>query len=182
MNDTECIDVPNYQVDTAGAITVTEAGLAVDHAYREAERAFDTLQHCWAGACLAGLFVRHPWLQSLRATLSASAEYDDQGGTYRSIRNTVMEVVPVANAALPDSVVDQGAFDELGAISVIEADLDEYDFDLYTSIHTAPDDYADLVLELSRTVIEPLLNGELISGAEAYRAWFPEYPVNSAAA
>jgi hypothetical protein len=179
MNYTESIDVPDYRVDTAGAITVTEAGLAIDHAYREAERAFDTLQHSWAGACLAGLFVRHPWLQSMRATLSASAEYDDQGGTYRSISNAVMQVVPVADAVLPDAVLDEGAFDELGAISVIEADLDECDFDLYTSIHTAPDDYANLVLELSRTVIEPLLNGDPISGAEAYRAWFPEDPVNS---
>ena len=114
MNHTESIDVPDYRVDTAGAITVTEAGLAIDHAYREAERAFDTLQHSWAGACLAGLFVRHPWLQSMRATLSASAEYDDQGGTYRSISNAVMQVVPVADAALPDAVLDEGAFDELG--------------------------------------------------------------------
>ena len=63
----------------------------------------------------------------------------------------------------------------------IEADLDECDFDLYTSIHTAPDDYADLVLELSRTAIAPLLNGATISGAEAYRAWFPEDPPNSGA-
>jgi hypothetical protein len=176
------LDVPDYRVDTSGAIAATEAGLAIDRAYREAERAFDHLQHCWAGACLAGLFVRHPWLQSMRATLSASAEYDDQGGTYRSISNAVMQVVPVADAALPDSVIDEGRFDELGAIAVIEADIDECDFDLYTSIHTAPDDYADLVLDLSRTAIAPLMNGQAISGADAYRTWFPEDPAHPAAA
>ena len=41
--------------------------------------------------------------------------------------------------------------------------------------------YADVVLELSRTAIAPLLNGATISGAEAYRAWFPEDPPNSGA-
>lgn len=180
MNTTENTNVPDYRVDASGAITVTEAALAVDRAYREAERAFDTLQHCWAGACLAGLFVRHTWLQSLRATLSASAEYDDQGGTYRSISNAVTQVVPVAGATLPDSVIDEGTFDELGAIAVIEADLDEFDLDLYSSIHTAPDDYADLVLDLNRAAIAPLLEGAAISGAEAYWAWFPEGSTNPA--
>lgn len=52
--------------------------------------------------------------------------------------------MPVAGAALPSTVLEEGTFDELGAISVIEADLDECDFDLYNSIHTAPDNYADL--------------------------------------
>lgn len=182
MNTTEDPGVPDYRVDTLGAITVTEAGLAIDRAYREAERAFDHLQRCWAGAGLAGLFVRYPWLLSMRVTLSTSAEYDDQGGTYRSISNAVMQVAPVADAALPDLVIDEGRFDELGAIAVIEADLDECDFDLYTSIQTAPDDYADLVLDLSRTAITPLMNGQAISGADAYRAWFPEEPMDGAAA
>jgi hypothetical protein len=181
MSNTENADAPDYRVDTDGAITVTEAGLAIDRAYREAERAFDNLQHCWAGACLAGLFLRHPWLQALRATLSASTQYDDQGGTYRSISNTVTQVVPVAGVPLPGTVLDEGAFDELAAIGVIEAELDECDFDLYTAINTAPDDYADLVLELNRLMIQPLLNGGWISGAAAYRAWFPDSPEGSAA-
>jgi hypothetical protein len=180
MSNTEDADAPDYRVDTDGAITVTEAGLAIDRAYREAERAFDKLQHCWAGACLAGLFLRHPWLQALRATLSGSTQYDDQGGTYRCISNAVTQVVPVAGAQFPGTVLDDGAFDELGAIAVIEAELDECDFDLYTSIYTAPDDYADLVLELNRTMIQPLLNSEWISGAAVYRAWFPDAPEGSA--
>ena len=71
--------------------------------------------------------------------------------------------------------------ESLEAIAVIETDLDECDFDLYRSIHTAPDDYADLVLELSRTAIEPLMNRAAISGAEAFRAWFPEDSLNPAA-
>jgi hypothetical protein len=182
MNDTDNIGLPDYRVDGSGTISATEAGLAIDRAYREAEGAFDALQQCWAGACLAGLFVRHPWLQSLRATLSASAEYDDQGSTYRSISNAVTQAAPVAGAALPDAVTDEGRFDELGAIAVIEADLDELDFDLYTSIHAAPDDYADLVLDLNRTAIASLMNGLPISGAEAYRAWFPENPASLAVA
>ena len=79
-------------------------------------------------------------------------------------------------------MIDEGRFDELGAIAVIEAELDECDFDLYTSIQTAPDDYADLVLDLSRTAITPLMNGQAISRADAYRAWFPEEPMDGAAA
>ena len=117
----------------------------------------------------------------MRATMSASAEDDGQGGTYRAISNAVMQGAPVADAAFPDAVLDEGSFDELGAIAVIEADLDEFDFDLYTSIQTGPHDYADLVLDLSRIAIAPLMNGQAISGADAYRAWFPEEPTDGAA-
>lgn len=180
MNTTDNAEAPDYWVVAEGTVTVTDAGRAIDHAYRDAERALDALQHCWAGAYLAGLFLRHTWLQSMRVTLTASAEYDDQGGTYRSVSNSVMQALPVADAALPESVDDEGAFDEIGAIAVIEADLDENDFDLYTAIHTAADDYSDLVLDLNRAAIAPLMNGEPISGARAYLAWFPDSPPDPA--
>ena len=174
MNDTHALSAADYQVRTDGTIHISEAGRDIERTYRDAERAFDTLQLSWAGACLAALFVRHAWLQSARITLSASAEYDDQGGTYRSISNSVAQVVPVADAAWPETVIADGVFDGSGAIGVIESHLDEIDFDLYSSIRPAPGGYGDVVLDLNRAAIVSMLNGETVSGAQAYRAWFPD--------
>ena len=172
MNDTHAAGAADYQVGCGGTIHTTEAGRDVELTYRDAERAFDTLQLSWAGACLAAFFVRHAWLQSARITLIASAEYDDQGGTYRSISNSVAQVVPVADATWPETVIADGVFDESGAIGVIESHLDEIDFDLYASIRPTPCGYGDTVLDLNRAAIVSLLNGETVSGAQAYRAWF----------
>ncbi|MDZ7855757.1 hypothetical protein [Sphaerotilus sp.] len=98
----------DYRLGASGQIELTEEGEAVVRAFREAEAAFDALEPSWAGAYLASLFVRHPWLQSLRIALRASAEYDDQGGSYRSISNSVSAVSSIPGAALPEDLTDDG--------------------------------------------------------------------------
>ncbi len=162
----------DYVVNASGRIDLNDQGQSVVQTYREAEEAFDALQTCWAGACLAGLFLRHPWLQSLRITLSASAEFDDQGGCFRSINNSVTQVLPVPGVPLPESAMRDGAFDDSEAASDIEADLDECDHDLYESISDAPNNYDDVVLDLRRSSIAQFLHEASISGAQAYQAFF----------
>lgn len=164
----------DYVVTAADLMGLNNAGQAVVQAYREAENAYDLLQQCWAGAYLAGMFLRHPWLQSLRITLTASAEYNDQGGTYRSVSNSATQVLPVPGMALPQSLVNAGDFDDIEAIALIEEDLDENDYDLYCAFNSAPNDYDDLVLDVSRSTIAHLLQGDPISGAAAYLALFPQ--------
>lgn len=173
MSTIDTLDTADYVMNEAGQVNLNAAGTAVVETFREAEKAYDALQQSWAGACLAGLFMRHAWLQSLRITLSASAEYDDQGGSYRSVSNSVTQVLPVPGAPPPESLVDEGAFDDIGAASELEQDLDEIDYDLYVSINDAPDAYDDVVLDLNRAAVCHLLQGGTVSGALAYRSWFP---------
>lgn len=143
------------------------------HIFREAEAAFDALEHSWAGAYLAGLFLQHPWLQSLCISLWASSEYDDQGGSYRSISNCVASVEALPGATLPEDVTDDGQFDETAAISAIEADLDDNDHSLYCAIDDSPNDNSDRVLALNRDAIGKLLECMPISGSLAYQALCP---------
>lgn len=173
MSTIDTLNTADYVMSEAGQVILNAAGTAVMETFREAEMAYDALQQSWAGACLAGLFMRHGWLQSLRITLSASAEYDDQGGSYRSVSNAVTQVLPVPGVAPPQSLVCEGSFDDIGAVSEIEQDLDEIDYDLYVSINDAADAYDDVVLELNRAAISHLLQGGTVSGARAYRSWFP---------
>lgn len=163
----------DYRLGASGRIELSDEGQAVVQAFREAETAFDALEASWAGAYLAGLFLRHLWLQSLRITLWASAEYDDHGGSYRSISNSVADVTAVPGAALPEDVTDDGQFDEIAAISVIEADLDDNDHSLYFATDDGPHDYTERVVELNRDAIGELLAHPPISGSLAYRALCP---------
>jgi hypothetical protein len=171
MSEIQTPESADYLVDAGGSIRINEAGSGVVRAFRDAERAYDQLQLAWAGACLAGLFIRHSWLQSLRITLTATAEYNDEGGSYRSVSNSVAQVQPVPGVPLPASMLDQGEFDGAWAAQLIEIDLDEIDLDLYSSIRTDYDDCGELVLTPSRTLLDAMPGGGPTSGAEAYRAY-----------
>jgi len=173
MNPITSAPAADYRLGASGQIELSEEGQAVVRAFREAEAAFDALEPSWAGAYLAGLFLRHPWLQSLRIALWASAEYDDLGGSYRSISNSVAAVNAVPGVTLPDDVTDNGHFDETAAISMIEADLDDNDHSLYSAIDDSPNDYTDRVFELNRDAIGELLARPPISGSLAYQALCP---------
>ena len=164
---------PDYLVTETDPMLLNAEGRAVVQAYRAAEKAFDTLQQCWAGAYFAGLFQRNPWLQSVRITLSAAAEYNDQGGSYRSVSASVTQALPVPGLGLPPSLVHEGSFNVFGAIALVEDDLDDNDYDLYTAFNSAPDDYGDLVLDVNRSAIGHLLLGGPVSGSAAYLALFP---------
>lgn len=174
MSHTQAHAQPDYLVTETDPMLLNEAGLAVMQAYREAERACDALHQCWAGAYLAGLFKRNPWLQSVRITLTASAEYDDQGGSYRSVSVSATQALPVPGMKLPAPLVYKGAFNDVGATALIEDDLGDNGYDLYTTLNSAPDDYGELVLGVNRSAIAHLLDGHPVSGAAAYLALFPK--------
>lgn len=174
MSNTATCALADYVVTDTDPMLLNDEGQAVVQAYRAAERAYDALHRSWAGAYLAGLFLRNPWLHSARITLTASAEYNDQGGTYRSVSNSVTQVTPAPGAPLPQSLVNAGAFDDIEAIALIEEDLDDNDYDLYCAFNSAPDDYDDVVLDVNRSAIAHLLQGDPVSGAAAYLALFPQ--------
>lgn len=182
MSNTDTHAQPDYLVTGTDPMMLNAAGQAVLQAHRAAEKVFDTLQQCWAGAYLVGLFQRNLWLQSARITFTASSEYNDQGGSYRSVNASVTQALPVPGMVLPAALVHQGSFNDFGAIALIEDDLDDNDYDLYTAFNSAPDDYGDLVLDVDRSAIAHLLKGGPVSGAAAYLALFPPASLNAVSA
>lgn len=182
MSRTNAHAQPDYLVTETNPMMLNEAGLAVMQAYREAKEACEALQQCWAGAFLAGLFQRNPWLQCARITLTASAEYDDQGGSYRSVSASATQALPVPGMTLPASLVHKGVFHDVGAAALIEDDLDDNGYDLYAALNGAPDDCGELVLDVNRSAIAHLLDGGPVSGAAAYLALFPRTTASVASA
>jgi hypothetical protein len=160
MSNTATTEPADYVVTDTNPMLLNDEGQAVVQAYREAEKAYDALQQSW--------------LHSARITLTASAEYNDQGGTYRSVSNSVTQVTPAPGAPLPQSLVSAGALDDIEAIALVEEDLDDNDYDLYCAFNSAPDDYDDLVLDVHRPAIAHLLCGARVSGAATFLALFPQ--------
>lgn len=182
MSNTDTHAQPDFVVTGTDPMMLNDEGTAVMQAYREAEKAYEALQQCWAGAYLVGLFQRNPWLQSARITLTASSEYNDQGGSYRSVNASVTQALPVPGMVLPAALVHEGSFNDFGATALIEDDLDDNDYDLYTALNSSPDDYGDLVLDVDRSAIAHLLKGGPVSGAAAYLALFPPASLNAVSA
>jgi hypothetical protein len=164
---------PDYVLTEADTVLLNDAGRAVAQAYAEAEQALVALRRCWAGACLAGLFRRNAWLQSARLTLTASAEYDDQGASCRIVSASVTRVLPVPGLALPSSLVQRGHFNDVGAIALVEDDLGDSDDDLYAAFRGEGIEYGELVLDFNRADLAQLLEGSQVSCAAAYLALCP---------
>lgn len=173
MIETNTRTRPDYLLTEADTVLLNDAGRAVVQACAEAERALVDLRQCWAGAYCAGLFRRNAWLQCARITLTAAAEYDDQGGSYRSVSSTATQVLPVPGMALPPSLIREGAFNDAGAIALVEDDLGDSDENLYAAFNGEGFDYGELVLDVNRADLAHLLGGGEVSGAAAYLALFP---------
>ncbi|MFT3815649.1 MAG: hypothetical protein QM740_20170 [Acidovorax sp.] len=65
-------------------IAPNEAGEWIKAAYEATVSSYQRLRRCWAGAFLAQLFARRPWLDAARLTLSVSFEYGDDGSYFRT--------------------------------------------------------------------------------------------------
>lgn len=165
----------DFVLDATGCIQRNAQGDAVETALRTAKRAHHALDLSWVGACLAGLFLQYPWLQGMTLTLSASAEYDDQGGTYHSVSSRVSEVEATIDTALLGDLMPDGVFEPDVAEDAIESALQDIDYELYTTLNPAPDHHENLCLRLHRNAIGHLLNGTSVSGTEALRVLCPEH-------
>lgn len=75
---------PAYCIAPDGTVRPNEAGLALEAQYRAIGPQYEALQHSWAQAEIAALFVRHPSVLAVDLHVFASWEYDDTGGHYLS--------------------------------------------------------------------------------------------------
>lgn len=160
------------------AISPSRRAAAALASHSRLQRAVDRLEACYAGAVVLHLFAAAPWLQSFELDLSASFEYDDEGGTYRSIWLSVAEGVGfVERVEREAEVFAPGCDEQAAAIEWIDDELSDDNGALYRAFR-GDEQVEDLRLVCVRARLEPLLTelnaGGTASGAAAFAALWPE--------
>jgi len=154
-----------------GTLTLNQAGIELQSRYRRVEAEHDALEASWAGAFLARLFAQFAWLDAVTLSFAVSAEYDDSGGYFRSISCQIRSARAVPQHAPPEELLTEGNFDPDATEQIIEAEIEDSAFDLYTCLSETPSGYDDLDLTLERKPIAELLCASPIDGHAAFRAW-----------
>jgi hypothetical protein len=72
---------------------------------------------------------------------------------------------------LPEELLTEGEFDSDTAEQIVEQEIEDSEFDLYTCLSETPSGYDDLDLTLERKPIAELLCASPIDGHAAFRAW-----------
>jgi len=107
-------------------------------------RQMQVIDATYAGAVIVDVFRRHPWLQSFTLEFRPSAEYDDQGGSYRSISSSATAVTCVPGEQLPSEVAgSDGSMDEQRAEDAVSEEFWDCDADVL-SVFQHEDDYSGL--------------------------------------
>ena len=130
----------------------------------------------WAGAMIATAFIELPWLQAMTFELTASAEYDDDGGSYRSITVAVRDVVPVNGADIPEDF--GGNFDDVDAELAADEISERFDQEsslLYAAFENGSGDFSDFTFRVDRDAIAEILATGDVKGKKAFVALFPAY-------
>ncbi|WP_247539137.1 hypothetical protein [Ralstonia pseudosolanacearum] len=171
---------PDYLVSD-GQLQLNAAGQEHKRLKAQLDSEAERLAQSWTGAFLASIFAAEPWLAGFDLRITASHEYDDQGGTFLSFSSTVLAVLVVDGTTLPDTVVDDdGGFDEDLAADYLTEQFDAYERDVYVTFRD-DDDIQELGLEVRREPVASLLAVGPVSGAEAFQALFPKSATPSSA-
>ncbi|API73564.1 hypothetical protein [Ralstonia pseudosolanacearum] len=162
---------PDYLVSD-GRLQLNEAGQAFNELRARIEHEAAQLDRSWAGAFLASILIAEPWLAAFDLNITVSHEYDDQGGTFLSYSSAVSEVRTVEGVTLPDTMVDDGAFDEDLAANYLTEQFDACERDIYVTFRD-DDDSQELKIEVRREPIASLLVTGAVRGTDAFQALFP---------
>lgn len=167
------------QVHVGAWLVMADAELKELAAAKEAWAAFQTarltheaVERAWAGACIASVFRQWTWLAAMKLSFVPESEYDDQGGTFRSISFTVSNLEAVSGVQLPEMLGDM-EFDLEVAADVLQDELQDSVDSLYSALM---DEYSheDLDVTVRREQLGHLLERAEMDGAEAFLALFPE--------
>lgn len=164
-------ELPGYLLQADGPVVLNVAGAQARARYDAARAERDRIEHSWAGAMLAGLFLRHAWLEAVTLTFEVTSEYDDSGGFYRCIRCSVSACRAVAGQVLPPQDFPEAVFDPDAAVSTIADDLADCEFDLYAGLAGYPEGFDTLTVPLERAAIATLLGHCPFDGTLACAAW-----------
>lgn len=162
---------PAYLVCADGTLALNGAGVEAKARYEKARADHERLANSRAGAILARLFQRHAWLDAVTLCFAVTSEYNDYGGTYRSVSCQAAAPRDVPEQALPEDLFPEGTFDPDAAVSLVEEELLDDDFDLYLGCAEEPEGYDDLTVSLERSAIATLLQQSPLDGSLASAAW-----------
>jgi hypothetical protein len=174
--------VPDFVVDLSAAqvISADAVGRRFNRQKDEIYRLEGHFKQALAGALLLHLFHTQPWLKVCKFRLTPRSEYNDEGGSYRTVSLEVEDVI--ANTRLqkklPAEVLNGGSFDPLGAADFIHEFLDEEAMNLHMAFRDEWD-YTPISIVCRRTGLKTLLKhlkaNVPVSGAQAFKAlWTPE--------
>lgn len=160
-----------YLMQADGNLVPNSAAAEVEARYREAQADQQALDASWAGARLAGLFLKHAWLDAVTLSFEVNAEYDDSGGFYRCISCNPDAIRAVPQQAVPEESFPNREFDADVAAQILRDEIEDDEFDLYAGLAEWPEGYADMNLSLERNAIAVLLANGTIDGRSACEAW-----------
>ncbi|WP_353627684.1 hypothetical protein ABNQ24_06880 [Ralstonia pseudosolanacearum] len=163
---------PDYLV-SGGQLQLNAAGQEHKRLKARLDSEAERLAQSWTGAFLASILVAEPWLAAFDLRITASHEYNDQGGTFLSYSSATSEVRTVEGVTLPDTVVDDdGAFDEDLAADYLTEQFNACERDILVTL--AHDDATELTVEVRRGPMAALLAAGSVSGSDAFQALFPQ--------
>lgn len=168
--------VAEYQV-VNGRVQPNKAASAVVKKFNLAKKSQAAVDATYVGACMLSIFIKHPWLKSMELCLSAESEYDDQGGTFRSISGSVRSVTAVEGCPAPDDITNEkGVVEETSAEDLLDQHIDDNDLagEIYNAIFESWD-YGECTIELDRRKVSDLLETSTMSGLKAFKALMPEH-------
>lgn len=137
----------------------------------------------YAGAWALTVLIEYPCIQSFKLTFTAAAEYDDEGGTYRSASGSIYAIKVIEATAVPeDWIGDDGQVDlDYAADCLTQEVVDDAAGDLYECF-ADDSEYIDITLVVDRNEVAHLLAqvqdapaGYVLSGRDAFLALFPEF-------
>jgi hypothetical protein len=161
----------------SGELVMNSEATSLQAQFDIVKEAHDKMLATYAAAILIKMLVCNPWLQSATLEFEPSSEYDDQGGTFRSINVTVTDVECVPDVELPDELQDDGDFRADWAADRLRDDL-ENNCDTSRIYSSLMDDwdFSDLTVKIDRSKVADLLaDPSAISSLEAFRALLPEH-------
>ena len=162
---------PTFLAQADGTLVLNQAGIELQARYRQVKPEHEALDASWAGALLARLFAQHVCLDAVTLSFAVSAEYDDSGGCFRSISCQILWARAVPLHPLPEELLTEGEFDADIAEQIVEKEIEDSEFDLYTCLSETPGGYDDLDLTLERKPIAELLCASPVDGRAAFHAW-----------
>lgn len=163
-----------YVVDADGQLALTDQGDRLEALRRRVDELGRALDRSYVGACWAGLFATHGWLDRLAVRISASHEYDDEGGTYRSFSSTVDDVLFRPGTLVPQDLLCDGQPDAELAAELLEDDLNELAADTFLCLEQRQPVEDQLALDVSRERLAGLWRDAPVSGKAAFAALFEE--------
>lgn len=171
MSTETTTEQPTYLVHAGGELRLNDAGIEADQQYRKARAIHEALDNSLAGAILARLFLKHAWLDAVTLSFEVTSEYDDSGGSYRSVHCQASATSAVPGYALPNDLLAESEFDPDAAASLVEDELADADFDLYTGLAEYPQGFDEMTVSLERSPVAALLHQTPVDGSRACIAW-----------